>query len=225
MWLRMAHARLDLNRHEGKNKPQRSRLLSAASRFARFAHFGDARPQKRNLGLAEGRPWKTPWKTPVPSCPVVKTPQDGPSNKNKSKEGKKASHSHSYSSSKRTQAQHSPRLISFPRRPSHTLSPNPTTGKPGRHHATLQQLQEEEQERQRRYESNRRIFRLASEETVLGLLESPPPPWTQGDVAIGVLAVGRGGLVLRALERGVLSPDTPCGRLGTLVHVAARWSC
>ena len=77
-----------------------------------------------------------------------------------------------------------------------------------------------EEERQRFFDSTQRSFRLASDGEILGMLESPPPPMTQGDVADFAASVSRGGLVLRALERGVLSPDTQCGK-GTVVHIAA----
>ena len=39
------------------------------------------------------------------------------------------------------------------------------------------------------------------------MIESPPPPHTQGTMAILVASIGRGGVVLRALERGVLGPN------------------
>jgi hypothetical protein len=54
------------------------------------------------------------------------------------------------------------------------------------------------------------------------MLESPPPPFTQGVVAHAATTLGRGGLVLCALERGALSPDTRCGT-GTVVHIAAKY--
>ena len=54
------------------------------------------------------------------------------------------------------------------------------------------------------------------------MIESPPRPLTPGDVVGAAASIGLGGLVLRALERGVLSPDTPCGN-GTLKHIAATF--
>ena len=116
-----------------------------------------------------------------------------------------------------------------PRAPSHSRAvlvnthPNPTTDQPARHHARMQQprwQEEEGEEQQRLIESTQRALRQASDEEVLRMLESPRPPSTQGIVACAAALVGRGGLVLRALERGVLSPDTPCDG-GTFVHVAA----
>ena len=108
----------------------------------------------------------------------------------------------------------------------HTHPNRTSQNKPARHHARMHQPGEQEQEQQRRrrlFESTQRPLRRASDDEVLGMLaSSPPPPLTQGDLASAAASLGRGGLLLRALERGVLSPDTKCGK-GTVVHLAARY--
>ena len=76
------------------------------------------------------------------------------------------------------------------------------------------------EEQRRLIASTKRSFRLASDEEALRMIESPRPPVTQGDMATVAMLTGRGGLVLRALERGVLTPDTQC-EMGALVHYAA----
>ena len=86
----------------------------------------------------------------------------------------------------------------------------------------------EKEEQRRVIEPMLRRLRRASDEEVLGMFESSQPPFnTRGDVAYVGALIGRGHLVLRALEQGVLSPDTRCGS-GTLADAAAvlaRWSC
>ena len=94
--------------------------------------------------------------------------------------------------------------------------PNPTTDEPPV--TTMEQLQEQ----QRLWESTQRSVRHASDETVLGLIEWPPSPMTQWSIVRNVALNGRGALLLRALERGVLSPAFRCGG-GTVVHLAAKY--
>ena len=84
----------------------------------------------------------------------------------------------------------------------------------------MEQRREEEQEA-RLGESLHPRLGLARDEEVLNMIESPPPPHTRGDLAWAAASVGRGGLVLRAGERGVPSADTRCGNGAYLVHVAA----
>ena len=78
---------------------------------------------------------------------------------------------------------------------------------------------DEEQERQRLVESTQRSCRRASDEDILTMIESPRPPFTQGVMAFAAASIGRGALVLRALERGVLGPGARCDT-GTIVHIA-----
>ena len=51
-------------------------------------------------------------------------------------------------------------------------------------------------------------LRLVSDKDILAMIKSPWRPFTQGDMATVAAFIGRGGLVMRALERGVLSPAT-----------------
>lgn len=74
--------------------------------------------------------------------------------------------------------------------------------------------------RQRLIELTQRTLRRASDEEVMGMLETPPQGLTQGHVAIAAPSLG---LLMRALERGVLSPDTRC-ITGTVPRMA-RYSC
>ena len=99
-----------------------------------------------------------------------------------------------------------PLLIPAPSLSTHK-HPNPTTDV-SRPATTMQQPPEQAQQEQARDQlpeqerqqalielMQRGLFR-ASDEEILGKLESPSPPMTQGDVAATAMASGRGGLVL-----------------------------
>ena len=86
----------------------------------------------------------------------------------------------------------------------------------------LEELRQWYEEEQQRFIECQGSFRLASEERILGLLEAPLGAYLRGTMAAIAASVGRGGLLLRALERGVLSPDAQYDA-GTVVHLAAEY--